>query len=232
MKNLILLVLLLVFSTSFGQNINQYDEKGKRHGKWTKFFEGTKKVRYEGQFEHGKEVGTFKFYHKDAKGKHPTLIKEFVLNSDVANLKYYTSNGKLIQEGKMNGKIRIGEWKFYDKKANIVTEIEHYKNGKLEGQKLSYYINGKILQKEFYKAGVLDGKHQVFAENGQMLKDLNYRNGKLNGPFCHYDANGKLKLQGKYYNSRPVGEWKYYEDGEIIKTKDYTKAKNQNKYKD
>ena len=61
----IILLLFFISGSVLGQEINQFDAQGKRHGKWKKFFKGTKKVRYSGQFEHGKEVGVFKFYHKE-----------------------------------------------------------------------------------------------------------------------------------------------------------------------
>ena len=57
-------IILLTFATVLcgaQTSINQLDTNGKRHGKWQKNFEGTKSLRYQGQFEHGKEVGTFTY---------------------------------------------------------------------------------------------------------------------------------------------------------------------------
>ena len=44
------------------KSVNQFDKSGKRHGIWTKNYHKTDQKRYEGQFVHGKEVDTFKYY--------------------------------------------------------------------------------------------------------------------------------------------------------------------------
>lgn len=210
----------------FAQEFNQLDAQGKRHGKWQKYFEGTKKLRYQGQFEHGKEIGTFKFYHLKAKGKHPSCIKEFSKDSNISQVKYYTSTGVLLSEGQMKGKKRFGKWISYHKNSSVIMDEELYENGTLNGIKTTYYKDGKVLSRETYLNGVLNGKNQLFAENGQLVKDLNYTNGKLNGPFKHYEKQGKVKLDGKYEMGKPRGVWKYYEGGKLVNSKDYTKSNN------
>ena len=62
-------VLLLLFLVVLGTNsleaqekINQLDQNGKRTGIWKKFYPN-QRIRYEGQFENGKEIGIFKFYN-------------------------------------------------------------------------------------------------------------------------------------------------------------------------
>ena len=62
MRSIILLITLLFTCFLSAQEINQFDENGERHGKWQKKFEGTNEYRYHGQFEHGKEIGMFKYY--------------------------------------------------------------------------------------------------------------------------------------------------------------------------
>ena len=64
MKFLVLLVFgsFLSLTTLVAQGVNQVDANGERDGLWQKFYEGTSQLRYEGTFQHGKEVGTFKFY--------------------------------------------------------------------------------------------------------------------------------------------------------------------------
>ena len=42
--------------------LNQLDEKGAKHGVWKGYHAESKRLRYEGTFKHGKEVGVFKFY--------------------------------------------------------------------------------------------------------------------------------------------------------------------------
>ena len=55
MKNVVQLFLLCFVTAICAQNTNQLDAKGKRHGIWKKYFDGTKVLRYEGQFDHGRK---------------------------------------------------------------------------------------------------------------------------------------------------------------------------------
>ena len=57
-----LLLSLLISISVFAQDINKLDENGKKNGLWKGFYEGSKRPRYEGAFEHGKETGTFKYF--------------------------------------------------------------------------------------------------------------------------------------------------------------------------
>lgn len=225
----IILLLFFISGSVLSQEINQFDAQGKRHGKWKKFFKGTKKVRYSGQFEHGKEVGVFKFYHKEPKGKHPSLIKTFTLDSNIAEVKYYTSTGTLISEGQLKEKARIGKWIVYHKNSTVISEVEFYKDGKLDGKRTSYYKDGMVLQVEHYENGVLHGKKQIFDHDANLIKELNYTNGVIDGYFTEYRS-GKETLVGKYQMGKPRGIWKYYKKGKLVETKDYTKTNNP-KYK-
>jgi hypothetical protein len=63
LKFFVLLVFLgSFFSSIYGQDsLNLLDTNGKFHGKYRKLYDNGN-LRYEGQFEHGKEIGIFKFY--------------------------------------------------------------------------------------------------------------------------------------------------------------------------
>ena len=41
--------------------INGFDADGARHGLWKKYYPGTDQLRYEGRFQHGKEIGECKY---------------------------------------------------------------------------------------------------------------------------------------------------------------------------
>ena len=167
---------------SFAQaEVNQTDAQGNRHGLWKKLYPGTKQLRYEGVFEHGKEVGTFKFYCEDCK-KRPSVVKEFNPENSIAEVKYYTIKGKLVSEGKMDGKNRIGEWLFYPEKTSNVLTREHYKAGMLDGLKVTYYPNGKITEERNYINGLLEGPNNYYSPEGILLKKLQYKNNVLVGP--------------------------------------------------
>ena len=178
MQKIFLFIALFYLSNTFGQEINSFDENGKRHGVWEKYYDNTKNLRYKGQFNHGKEVGVFKFFHQEPKGKHPSCVKEFSPDSDIALVKYYTSTGVFLSKGKMKGKKRTGTWLSYERATGVLVDKEEYKDGVLNGTKTSYYADGKVLQTQEYKNNLAHGKKIMYAPNGKISSQYVFSNGK------------------------------------------------------
>ena len=66
-KVYVLFILTVFLTTVYAQkSVNQFDKDGKRHGIWTKNYHKTDQKRYEGNFVHGKEVDSFKYYTKSS----------------------------------------------------------------------------------------------------------------------------------------------------------------------
>jgi len=224
-------VLFFLTSLSFAQKINQYDENGKRHGIWQKNYEGTDEPRYIGQFEHGKEVGLFKYYKLVRTKSMLAATKAFNPENNLAITKFFSSRGKLISEGVMDGKRYIDKWIFYHKDGKTIMTIEHYNNvGILHGTKQVFYNKTQIDEDVNYNNGELDGEAKYYAENGKLIKSYIYKNGKLNGYSKHFDIQGNLLVEGNYRNDKKHGIWKYYENGKLINTKDFT-VYSKNPYK-
>lgn len=226
-----LVLLLLTLNLGFAQEEwNKFDENGKRHGPWKKLYEGTKLIKLTGTFEHGKPVGEFKYYHKKS-GKQPSTVKIYDKNSDMATVKHYTSKGKLISEGQMKGKELFGKWTYYHKKTDAVLSVEYYKDGELDGERVTYYENGNLVEQEFYKRGILHGDRKVFSEKGNVIKHFQYINGTLEGKVYYYDDDGNVTIEGKYKNGKRISVWKYYKNGKQYDEKDYTISRNPYKKK-
>ncbi len=222
-RSTILLFFTFCFFTSMSiaqTEFNQLDSEGKHHGAWKKTYPRSKQVRYEGTFEHGKEVGEFKFYCKECKDV-PSTIKVFNRENTIADVKYFTLKGKLVSEGKMDGKDRIGEWLYYHKDSKQLMSKENYVDGKLDGTITTYYPNGKITEEKNYKFEVLEGENNYYSPNGILLKKLKYVNGKLHGPAFYYDADGILAIEGTYKNDKKDGLWKYFKGGKVVLEETY-----------
>lgn len=218
---IISLTFLCVFG--YGQEaVNQFDESGLRHGKWTKNFEGTNQVRYQGQFEHGKEVGVFKFYQMVGKKSILAATKEFDENG-IAHVTYLSLKKLPISEGKMNGKKYIGKWVYYHKNSKQPMTIENYNDeGILDGDKLVYYQNGQLAEKTTYREGKLEGPALYYSEDGTLAQEYIYVNDELHGPSKHYNAAGVIMVEGQYKRGKKTGVWKYYRNGELYEQKDFT----------
>lgn len=222
----VLLLTLFFLPTTKAQKINQFDANGKRHGVWKKYY-SNKRVRYQGKFNHGKEVGVFKFYdvtHSDF----PTAIKEFSSDSKSAYVKFYTLKGKLRSEGKMIGREREGKWKYYFPTGKIFSE-EFYKSGKLNGEVKNYYANGKLTSEVLYKNGFKNGISKKYANSGILIEEVFYKNDTLTGLAKYFDLKGNIKEKGVYKAGKRFGKWEYYIDGEVVSEKERKKALRENK---
>ncbi len=212
---LLLLFFLNLSLCAAQEGYNQFDANNERHGPWKKYFEGSRQLRYEGQFEHGKEVGTFKFYCEDCKDQ-PMVVKEFSSKDNTADVKYFTIKGKLVSEGKMEGKERIGEWLYYHKKSSDIMSRENYLDGKIHGKKITYYPNGQITEELSYENGLMQGENHYYSPEGILLKKLRYSNDQLHGEATYYDASGNVSIKGFYKEGKKHGLWQYYKNGEVV----------------
>jgi antitoxin component YwqK of YwqJK toxin-antitoxin module len=231
MKNIIVIIFALLANLTFAQEINQKDANGKRHGIWSKNFDNTKVLRYQGQFNHGEEIGTFKFYKNIDSKPVLSATRTYTPNSDLADVKFYASTKNLISEGKMRDKTHVGKWVYYHNKSKVVMTEEFYDNkGKLEGLKKTYYLSGQLAQQENYSSGILFGESRWFSESGKVIRIFNYHNGELHGPAKIYDAQGIIEMEGVYQKDRRHGIWKFYKAGVIVNEKDFTR-RSKNPYK-
>lgn len=226
MSKLTVLLLILVSHVQYSiiaQNYNKVDDAGMRHGLWQKTYEGIEQLRYTGRFDHGQEVGTFKFY--DKKGGHPTAIKMYALGSAVLDVHFYTTEGKKVSAGKMEDRKRVGEWLSYHQDGKTIMIKEAYVDGALEGARTVYFINTKLAQEEFYKKGMKQGKAIYYSEEDKILKELEYVDDQLEGPVRLYNGFGQLEVEGTYKNNRKHGIWKYYKGEKVDKEIKYPRNK-------
>ncbi|KOS08428.1 hypothetical protein AM493_19150 [Flavobacterium akiainvivens] len=222
MKLRLVTALLLLASAAFAQNQN--DAAGKRHGQWKGTYE-SKRTRYEGTFDHGKETGTFKFYNDDAKS---TLAATRVFNADGScYTTFFDANGKKVNEGKEVNKEREGEWKMYFKGKDMVMQLENYKAGKLEGLTKIFYDNGKVAEEISYKNGLRNGSYKKYMSTGKLKEESTYKDNKLHGAATFYDDAGALAAKGQYTENVKSGKWLYYKNGKVEKTVDESNNKIQ-----
>jgi len=208
------------------QKINQFDKNKKRTGVWKKYYPN-KRIRYTGQFKDGKEVGVFKFYDITTT-KNPVIIKTFFEDSDSLFVQFYTLKGQIKTEGVMNGRQRVGNWKYFYPDGTLMSKENYNKKGQLHGEQLVYYPDGQVTEYAEYKNGLLEGVSSKYSSKGVLIEEITYKNGKPNGLAKYFELNGNLKETGIYKNGKRVGKWQYYLDGEIATEKD---KKKKNTYK-
>lgn len=218
-KVLFILFFTIILTPLFSQqDINKFDESGKRQGIWQKNYSGTSYLRYKGQFSRGKEIDTFKYYKLKNKKSVLSAIKVFSQDSDLVDVIFYASNGKIVSKGQMNGKIFIGKWIYFHKNSDKVMTLENYDDsGQLKGERTVYFVNGIIAEIATYKNDQLNGISKWFSESNRLLQESNYIDNKLDGPSKHYDNLGNLKSEGNYKQNKRVGVWSYYNANELLR---------------
>lgn len=124
----------------------------------------------------------------------------------------WASEYKLIGEYK-NGQ-REGQWKRIDIKEGRVFELINFNDGKINGEKKTFYKNGIIGSVENFKNDKREGEARYFYENGKRRCFKNYKSDLLEGQYIEYFENGNIYIKGNYSNGKKNGEWLYFE-GEL-----------------
>ncbi|MDY0089049.1 MAG: hypothetical protein RBR78_01650 [Flavobacteriaceae bacterium] len=221
--NLLIMTLLFVTSVFPQEKINRTDENGLKHGLWKGKYERTENLKYEGTFEHGKEVGKFTFY-ENIKEKKVVATREFTQGKDEAYTIFY--NGKFkVSEGWVRNREYDGEWRYYHYNSPAIMTLENYKNGKLEGVRKVFYEGGAIAEEAVYKDGIKNGSYKKYSENGVVLEESNFKNGEYDGVYINREADDKIILSGQYKNGKSVGIWKHYKNGKLVKEENRSEKK-------
>lgn len=216
-----ILMLLLWSAAASAQDTNKLDAQGKKHGLWKGVYAESKRPRYEGTFDHGKETGTFKFFD-DTKAGAIVATREFKPDGSAYTI-FYKDGKYKVSEGKEVNRLYEGQWIYYHENLPDIMTIENYKAGKLHGKRTVYYrgsgVKGEenVAEEANYVNGLKDGSYKSYTMKGTVLEDSNYKAGQLDGPAAYYDPLGKLVAKGIFKNGQKIGKWEYYKDGKPIK---------------
>ena len=155
---------------------------GVESGTWTYFNDSSGLVAWRTQFRDGEKHGKSINY------------SHYMVGTDKMTVKI----------GQSEKEIRFG---IYERDT---IKIEHFKNGKLDGQKKEYYPGSKIRKEVSYKEGRLDGPYIYYDEEGNILQELEYKNGKKHGEWKFYYDNGKLLRTENWSEGVKSGEFKTF----------------------
>jgi antitoxin component YwqK of YwqJK toxin-antitoxin module len=225
------LLLMLYNQNIFSQtNSNKLDEKGKKHGVWKGVYEESKRPRYEGVFEHGKEIGIFNFYD-DTKAKSIIATREFNAKDNSAFTIFYDQSKNKVSEGKVVNKLFEGQWKYYHQASKSIMTIENYVMNKLEGVRTVFYLSGKIAEEISYKNNLKYGFYKKYTEKGILLEESIFKNDIYSGLAIFSDTNGNVVSKGHFVNGKKSGIWQFFEKGKLVKETNMSFPENATKSK-
>ena len=209
-----ILATLLISISVFAQDINKLDSNGKKQGIWKGVYEESKRPRYEGTFDHGKEKGIFKFFD-DTKAGTVIATREFNSKDGSCYTIFYNQNNNKVSEGKVANKQFDGEWKYYHENLPTVMTSENYTKGKLNGLRKVFYKSGEIAEETNYKDGLKNGVYKSYAENGFLLEESNFKNDQYDGLAIYRNPTNEITSQGQYKDGKKVGIWKMLVKGKM-----------------
>ncbi|MBM3452661.1 MAG: hypothetical protein FJX84_05920 [Bacteroidetes bacterium] len=235
---------LLTFITN-AQNYNQTDSKGFKQGAWRKFY-ANGRLEFEGNFQDGKPNGIFRHYYEN--GSKKALI-DHNPNTGRSLANFFHTNGQLMSGGIYRNQLKDSTWinftesglvseitnylnnefhgsstKFYTSGLDGSTERipfikANYNNGKLDGEYIELFMDGRKKLYSFYVDGKLQGISIEYYRNGNKSTLFRYKNGLKNGYASGYDENGKEVTTIYYYKGRLL------EGKELEKHLNYCKSK-------
>jgi len=203
---------------------NLLDEKGNKNGIWKGYYPESKRLRYQGIFEHGKEVGTFNFYD-DTKAQSIIATREFDPKTNSVYTTFYDQDKNKVSEGKAINRLNEGVWKYYHQASKEIMTLENYKNGKLEGLRSVFYPNTKIAEETNYVNGIKNGPYKKYSDKGTVLEETLYKNGEYDGPAIFRDPLGNIVAKGMYVKGVKRGMWQFYENGKLVSEENMSKVK-------
>ena len=228
-KGIFVLFFLNVFCIQAQNNYNKFDEKGNKNGLWKGVYEDTKNPKYEGTFEHGKEVGVFTFFD-NTKTKIVLATREFNPTDNSALTVFFDKNKNKVSEGKVLNKLYEGQWKYYHKASKSIMATENYSKGKLEGLRSVFYPSGKIAEEMIYLNNLKNGFYKRYTETGILIEESNYKNNLYDGLAIFRDAeDGTVVSKGKFVNGKKSGIWQFFEKGKMIKEVNMSYPQNSSK---
>jgi antitoxin component YwqK of YwqJK toxin-antitoxin module len=217
MRRIIVFLISLLFSVLHAQNeYNKLDAKGLKHGLWKGVYEESKRPRYQGTFEHGKEVGVFQFFDDTQKGD-VIATREFNSKDNSAYTIFFDQNKNKVSEGKVINKLFEGEWKYYHFASPAVMTTENYKNGKLEGVRTVYFLNGKVAEQITYVNNQKQGAYKKYTENGIVLEESFFKNNEYDGIAIFRNDSGTVVAKGMFTKGLKTGIWEVLENGKLVK---------------
>ncbi len=216
---------IFIYSLSHAQSdFNKLDEKGNKNGVWKGYYPESKRLRYDGTFEHGKEVGVFRYYD-DTQAQTIIATREFNKKDNSAYTMFYNQSNNLVSEGKVVNKLYEGVWKYYHENSKAIMTLENYVKGKLEGVRSVFYPNSKLAEQTSYSKGIKSGPYKKYTIEGIILEESNYKNGQFDGKAIYRDPKGNIVAQGMYLNGKKVGTWQFFANGKLVSEENMSKVK-------
>ncbi len=196
-------------------------EKNLPNGLWKFYTTKTNTLVTEGFFKNGLRDGQWASYHANGKRKELADYREGKLFGPA---RFFDSNGFVVKEMIFQDSILVGKYSeyfgseagdYYINPSQLKLE-GNYKEGKKEGQWLTYFPGGELAVREFYVDGLREGPYFEFDIEGNVLAEATAKKGQFDGVFKSFSLPNVPLQTGNYKNGVKVGPWKSFFPGTKI----------------
>jgi len=222
----------------------RFDNYGKKHGRWMQNYDNWQQ-KLEGDYDHGKKNGPWKYYTKSGALFKIENYKEGIRDSkwegNNGNSNAYVNKKDEVEyanaveatAGVVEAAVEIDVSKKVEEvlESDVSSEIaiaeavdaatSGYYGSKQNGEWKFYNENGKLVEVGTYLNGRKDGKWIDYYANGQQKKEQVWKQGKLMEVTAYFDEKGKpLDIGTIKSGSGTVKE--YGSDNKLISTVEYS----------
>ncbi|WP_341902911.1 TonB family protein [Fluviicola taffensis] len=142
-----------------------------------------------------KQIDSAKYYRIIKETDNLYRVTDYFIESDSVQMTgAFKDYAQTIKEGEFN----------YYRKGGAISSKMLYKDGKQNGQMISYYATGELYSTEEFVDGVNHGDFIVYYENGKIKRKETFNNGVLKEKACYLE-NGK---KTKYFPRSSPAEFK------------------------
>ncbi len=196
--------------------INQYDEEGKKNGKWITFFPNYT-VKKEENYNHGELNGITKTYNKKGGIQELENYENGKESGNKINLSISVStekmNGNKKREGIIFNNKKQGLFKVYDSLNQIILH--------------EFYNDNKLIYTGMYDSlNLKTGEWTFFNDKEMIIKKGFYLSNKKENKWTFFYPNGNIQQQGYYNRGKPKGEWNWwYNNNQLWRNEFYENGK-------
>ncbi len=154
------------------------------HGKYVEYYhDGQKYV--EGSFQRGVHTGEWQYWYPNGQ-----LCKKVTFKDGRPNGQWETFREDGTREAKKQYRdgLRQGEWIRYFADGEHPSVVMTYENGKITGDRFTYYENGQKRQHITFKDGQMDGTLTNWNEAGEKTSEVTIEKGKVSGEVVRFVA--------------------------------------------
>ncbi len=186
-----------------GDTINVTDNNGMKQGKWIYFADNEQqKIAEKGIFVDNIKDGIWTSYYPN--GNIKTYIT-FTKGAIDGNVKIYTQEGVLQEEGNWKDNRWISEYRFFYENGNPEYVWQYSDDGKRTGTQKYFYDNNKLHIEGVWNNGKEEGEQKEYYKNGGIKKVSNWTDGISNGKTTEYYTSGEVKIV-KIFNNGVLDE--------------------------